>query len=233
MPVGMIVSYIHFACERRADVSCHIGVGFCVARRTVKGNARALNSKTSNRYRLLRFFVFMSVSGEFSGKPKIMTMRAIIAISAFANRGKTTAIKTLAKRFQMRDVEYFNYNGDNLTEPDPKELLCRATIDVNGKERTIGFSSQGDSDWFVSQGLKMLTDSFEKGVDVMVVAYRARKNLPMDVIKPVREGGYEMIWTANYCGKNVNGVNTLVFRGVDLNEMFAGNMVSLINRLLP
>lgn len=70
MPVGMIVSYIRFACERRADVSCHIGVGFCVARRTVKGNARALNSKTSNRYRLLRFFVFMSVSGEFGGKLK-------------------------------------------------------------------------------------------------------------------------------------------------------------------
>lgn len=70
MPVGMIVSYIRFACERRADVLCHIGVGFCVARRTVKGNARALNSKTSNRYRLLRFFVFMSVSGEFSGKIK-------------------------------------------------------------------------------------------------------------------------------------------------------------------
>lgn len=70
MSMGMIVSYIRFACERKADVSCHIGVGFCVARRTVKGNARALNSKTSNRYRLLRFFVFMSVSGEFSGKLK-------------------------------------------------------------------------------------------------------------------------------------------------------------------
>ena len=161
-----------------------------------------------------------------------MIMGVIIMISAVAHRGKTTAIKTLAKRFQMRDVEYFNYNGDKLTEPDPRELLCRAKVDVNGKERIIGFSSQGDSDWFVSQGLKILTDSFKKRVDVMVVAYRARKNLPMDVIKPVRDGGYEMIWTANYCGKNVNNVNTSVFRGVDLNEMFAENMVSLINRLL-
>ena len=68
MPVGMIVSYIRFACERRADVSCHIGVGFCVARRTVKGNARALNSKTSNRYRLLRFFVFCPCQGSLAEK---------------------------------------------------------------------------------------------------------------------------------------------------------------------
>lgn len=68
MPVGMIVSYIRFACERRADVSCHIGVGFCVARRTVKGNARALNSKTSNRYRLLRFFVICPCLGSLAEK---------------------------------------------------------------------------------------------------------------------------------------------------------------------
>lgn len=70
MPVGMIVSYIRFACERKADVSCHIGVGFCVARLDGKGNAKASKIETGNRYRLLRFFVFMSVSGEFSGYQK-------------------------------------------------------------------------------------------------------------------------------------------------------------------
>lgn len=232
MPVGMIVSYIRFACERRADVSCHIGVGFCVARRTVKGNARALNSKTSNRYRLLRFFVFMSVSGEFGGKQKIMTMRAIIAISAFANRGKTSAITTLAKRFPMRDVEYFNYEGERLDEPDAGNVLCRAKWDINGEEKTIGFSSEGDDAWHVNQALSILTDHSAKVLDVMVVACRTLKGTPYAISDFAKANGYGLIWTANYYGEDPKGTPTPVFNGVDLNEMFADNMVSLINRLL-
>ena len=34
----------------------HIGVGFCVARSTEMGNAKALKSGTSDRYRFPRFF---------------------------------------------------------------------------------------------------------------------------------------------------------------------------------
>ena len=34
----------------------HIGVGFCVARSTLEGNAKALNRGTSDRYRFPRFF---------------------------------------------------------------------------------------------------------------------------------------------------------------------------------
>lgn len=233
MPVGMIVSYIRFACERKADVSCHIGVGFCVARLDGKGNAKASKIEMSNRYRLLRFFVFMSVSGEFSGKQKIMTMRAIIAISAFANRGKTSTITTLAKRFPMRDVEYFNYEGERLDEPDAGYVLFRAKCDINGEEKTIGFSSEGDDAWHVNQALSILTDHSAKVLDVMVVACRTLKGTPYAISDFAKANGYGLIWTANYYGEDPKGTPTPVFNGVDLNEMFADNMVSLINRLLP
>ena len=42
------------------DAISIFGVGFCVARSTSMGNARALNCGTSNKYRLLRFF-FMPI----------------------------------------------------------------------------------------------------------------------------------------------------------------------------
>lgn len=233
MPVGMIVSYIRFACERKADVSCHIGVGFCVARLDGKGNAKASKIETGNRYRLLRFFVFMSVSGEFSGKQKIMTMRAIIAISAFANRGKTSAITTLAKRFPMRDVEYFNYEGERLDGPDVGKILCRAKCDINGVEKTIGFSSEGDNARLVNQGLSILTDHSAKVLDVMVVACRTQKDSTYAVSNFAKGNGYGLIWTANYFGTDSEDNRTPVLsNGLDLNGIFAEDMVSLIKRLL-
>lgn len=43
----------------RHGVYIHIDVGFCVARFGKMGNAKASNRGTSNRYRLLRFFVYV------------------------------------------------------------------------------------------------------------------------------------------------------------------------------
>ena len=233
MPVGMIVSYIRFACERKADVSCHIGVGFCVARLDGKGNAKASKIETGNRYRLLRFFVFCPCQGSLAENENLMTMKVIIAISAFANRGKTSAITTLAKRFPMRDVEYFNYDGEKLDRPDDGNVLCRAKCDINGVEKIIGFSSEGDDAWHVNQALSILTDHSAKVLDVMVVACRTLKGTPYAISDFAKANGYGLIWTANYYGEDSKGTCTPVFNGVDLNEMFADNMVSLINRLLP
>ena len=43
----------------------HIGVGFCVARSTMVGNAKASVRGTSNRYRLPRFFVYVNVNKKY------------------------------------------------------------------------------------------------------------------------------------------------------------------------
>ena|GEM_PF-792906 len=56
--------YIHLnyyiRCMCRVWGNCiHIGVGFCVARSTKLGNARALISGMSNGYRLSRFFSYI------------------------------------------------------------------------------------------------------------------------------------------------------------------------------
>ena len=141
-------------------------------------------------------------------------------------------IKSLAKRFPMRDVEYFNYEGERLDEPDAGNVLCRAKCDINGVEKTIGFSSEGDDAWHVNQALSILTDHSAKVLDVMVVACRTLKGTPYAISDFAKANGYGLIWTANYYGEDSKGTPTPVFNGVDLNEMFADNMVSLIKRLL-
>lgn len=162
-----------------------------------------------------------------------MTMKVIIAISAFANRGKTSAITTLAKRFPMRDVEYFNYDGEKLDGPDAGNVLCRAKCDINGEEKIIGFSSEGDDARLVNQALSILTDHSSKVLDVMVVACRTLKDSPYAVSNFAKGNGYGLIWTANYFGTDSEDNRTPVLsNGLDLNGMFAENMVSLINRLL-
>ena len=47
-----------FHCRVSGDAINIFGVGFCVARSTSMGNARALSSGTGNKYRLPRFFFY-------------------------------------------------------------------------------------------------------------------------------------------------------------------------------
>ena len=48
--------YLRVSVRCAVGVYIHIGVGFCVARSTVPGNAKASMCGTGNRYRLPRFF---------------------------------------------------------------------------------------------------------------------------------------------------------------------------------
>lgn len=61
MFMGMIVCHIPQMVARRNRLPdhrlVHIGVGFCVARSTVTGNAKARMRGTGNRYGHPRFFV--------------------------------------------------------------------------------------------------------------------------------------------------------------------------------
>ena len=160
-------------------------------------------------------------------------MSVIIAISAFADRGKTSAITALAKRFPMRDVEYFNYEGERLDGPDVGKILCRAKCDINGVEKTIGFSSEGDNAWHVNQALSILTDHSAKVLDVMVVACRTQKDSTYAISDFAKANRCGLIWTANYFGTDSEDNKTPVLsNGLDLNGMFAEDMVSLIKRLL-
>ncbi len=233
MPVGMIISYIRFACERRADVLCHIGVGFCVARLDDKGNAKASKIEMSNRYRLLRFFVICPCLGSLAEYQKLMTMKVIIAISAFANRGKTSAIVRLAELFPMNNVEYFSYTGERLGHADCDLVLCRSKVFIGGKEKLIGFSSEGDGRRMVERAFELLTDGYTKDIDLFVIACRGMQGSCSAVLEYARIYDYEMIWTANYRGADsMNANRPVLSNGMDLNDAFAKNTITLINQLL-
>ena len=54
MPAWYAYTLLVLSPEGATVCHIHIGVGFCVARSTVMGNAKALLCGTSNRYRLPR-----------------------------------------------------------------------------------------------------------------------------------------------------------------------------------
>ena len=59
----MSAGYVYILCMLSVlkvyKVVIHIGVGFCVARSDCRGNAKALKSGTSDRYRFPRFFFYI------------------------------------------------------------------------------------------------------------------------------------------------------------------------------
>ena len=95
-------------------------------------------------------------------------MKTIIAIKESAEKGKTHAVKEAAKRFPFQSVEYFDYYGNNIPQNEKGEIICRGTININGNEKTIGFSSEGDYRSVVDNALKVITCGETIEVDVML-----------------------------------------------------------------
>ena len=160
-------------------------------------------------------------------------MKTIIAVKESAEKGKTHAVKEAAKRFPFQSVEYFDYNGNNIPQNEKGEIICRGTINVNGNEKTIGFSSEGDYRSVVDNALKVITCGETIEVDVIVTASRTRGGSVDAINDFAAKHGYDVIWTSLYHGVNINGEKSLLLsNGFNLNIAFAENMETLIKNLL-
>ena len=171
-----------------------------------------------------------------SGSPPAKTekaMKTIIAVKESAEKGKTHAVKEAAKRFPFQSVEYFDYNGNNIPQNEKGEIICRGTINVNGNEKTIGFSSEGDYRSVVDNALKVITCGETIEVDVIVTASRTRGGSVDAINDFAAKHGYDVIWTSLYHGVNINGEKSMLLsNGFNLNIAFAENMETLIKNLL-
>ena len=171
-----------------------------------------------------------------SGSPPAKTkkaMKTIIAIKESAEKGKTHAVKEAAKRFPFQSVEYFDYYGNNIPQNEKGEIICRGTINVNGNEKTIGFSSEGDYRSVVDNALKVITCGETIEVDVIVTASRTRGGSVDAINDFAAKHGYDVIWTSLYHGVNINGEKSMLLsNGFNLNIAFAENMETLIKNLL-
>ena len=147
-------------------------------------------------------------------------MKTIIAVKESAEKGKTHAVKEAAKRFPFQS----NEKG---------EIICRGTINVNGNEKTIGFSSEGDYRSVVDNALKVITCGETIEVDVIVTASRTRGGSVDAINDFAAKHGYDVIWTSLYHGVNINGEKSMLLsNGFNLNIAFAENMETLIKNLL-
>ena len=160
-------------------------------------------------------------------------MKTIIVVKESAEKGKTHAVKEAARLFPFKTVEYFDYYGNNIPQNEKGEIICRGIIDVNGKEKAIGFSSEGDYRSVVENALKVITCGETIDVDIIVTASRTRGG-SIDAINDFADKyGYDVIWTSLYHGVNINGEKSMLLsNGFNLNIAFAENMETLIKNLL-
>ena len=241
MPMGMLyISIVCFNVVEAYVVGIHIGVGFCVARSNGNGQCEGLYARNGQQVQTPALFLYVTIPLFFNptgpGSPPAKTkkaMKTIIAIKESAEKGKTHAVKEAAKRFPFQSVEYFDYNGNNIPQNEKGEIICRGTINVNGNEKTIGFSSEGDYRSVVDNALKVITCGETIEVDVIVTASRTRGGA-VDAIKDfAAKHGYDVIWTSLYHGVNINGEKSMLLsNGFNLNIAFAENMETLIKSLL-
>ena len=171
------------------------------------------------------------------GSPPAKTkkaMKTIIAVQASDDKGKTSAIGCVARRFPMSRVKYFDYHsGREVPEAKWPVVLCRGVYESANGEKFVGFSSEGDIRPMVDKALAAITDNGATDVDVIVTACRTKFGTVDTINDFAKEHGYNIIWTSLYHGVTTKNIQTPDFsNGTNLNEIFAENIVSLINKLL-
>ena len=243
--------YSELACMPRTAAAyiagIHIGVGFCVARSDYIGQCEGLRVSGRATGTDSRAFSVCSNSLFFKphrlrepvGKKTEKAMKTIIAISGQGNIGKSHAIIEIARRFPMEEKLYFNcYTKEPVAAPDEGLVLCCGKYSTGDAVKTIGFSSEGDTQEPVNNALDVFLENNETEPDVLVMACRSKGDSVFAIRKFATEHGYNVIWTSNYCGRTYGsngfeGEACAQFpNGTDLNGIFAENIVSLINKLL-
>ena len=161
-------------------------------------------------------------------------MKTIIVVKESAEKGKTSAIGCVARRFPMSRVKYFDYHsGREVPEAKWPVVLCRGVYESANGEKFVGFSSEGDIRPMVDKALAAITDNGATDVDVIVTACRTKFGTVDTINDFAKEHGYNIIWTSLYHGVTTKNIQTPDFsNGTNLNEIFAENIVSLINKLL-
>ena len=199
----------------------HIGVGFCVARSNGNGQCEGLYARNGQQVQTPALFLYVTIHyflnptgpGSLPAKTE-KAMKTIIAVKESAEKGKTHAVKEAAKRFPFQSVEYFDYYGYNIPQNEKGEIICRGIIDVNGKEKAIGFSSEGDYRSVVENALKVITCGETIDVDIIVTASRTRGGAVNAINDFAAKHGYDVICTSLYHGVNINGEKSMLLSGI-------------------
>ena len=113
--------------------------------------------------------------------------------------------------------------------------MCYGNLICNNK--LIGFSSQGDNEYAVRQGLEILTDKFQRKFDILVLASLTRGKTIETPISLAKNYGYEVIVCSTYRGlelsyssySQMEGKNPLL--GLDLNDCCKKGIENLIKNL--
>ena len=247
MPVGMYISRSRTACLPCMMCWDYISAwASALLVQTISGNAKASECRDGQQVQTPALFLYVAIHylfnptgpGSLPAKTE-KAMKTIIAISGQGNIGKTHAIIEIARRFPMEEKKYFNcYTKEPVAASDEGLVLCCGKYSTGGVVKTIGFSSEGDTQEPVNNALDVFLENNETKPDVLVMACRSKGDSVFAIRKFATEHGYNVIWTSNYCGRTYGcngfeGEACAQFpNGTNLNEIFAENIVSLIKKLL-
>lgn len=143
----------------------------------------------------------------------------MILVKGSSQKGKSQSIKRLAKSLDFISV-IVPWNGD-----DYDSYTIGTIRDDSGKEHVIGIENQGDPN---SNQKEWIEACINEGSEVIVAASRSFGQTVQNARDLANDNGYELIEVSTHFH---NGIPKLP-NGVDLRDIFAENMMSLIMNCL-
>lgn len=140
-------------------------------------------------------------------------MKTIIAIWGTSGIGKSdTIISVCNKLSESLKPDYKDYYGKDIDAEFEKK-----------DNKRIGISSIGDPD---SHQGALLRKHAEANCDIIICASRTKGETTENIRAIAKQYSYEIIWTSNFHNPTEN-----ILKGLDLNNLFADSIISLIDQL--
>lgn len=161
-------------------------------------------------------------------------MKTIIAVVGNKDSGKSAALITLYERLKRCPLKMESVEFKKTDQPEPSEDI-EALINLGG--HLIGIVSMGDPDNTGTDVHSQLLHSMaSKGCEILICTARTEKgNKMLDHINTIAtQYKSNIIWTSNLYTQEfgTNNNDGWLNKKIDLNEVFADNMLNLITYLL-
>lgn len=164
--------------------------------------------------------------------------KVIIAVFGPANKGKSTAIVELASRFPFELKSERIHPKEDTAEP-LSDIVCKGQfMSKTGQKATLGICSFGDDRSILEK--YFLPFVVDGRCDVIVVACHNHRDVDENTYNFIADvalaNDYRLITTTNLLDNDVWWKKTpftpFLVNGVNINEIFADNMISLIQNIV-
>lgn len=146
-------------------------------------------------------------------------MKTMILVWGSSNRGKSQSIKRLAESMPFTSIIRLWNNNDY------DSYVIGTIRDMYGKDRIVGIESQGDPGY---EQENWINACISADCEIIVAASRSYGKTYVDAIRLAKDNGYAVIELTTFFHENT----PILPSGVDLRDVFAESMISLVTKCL-